>query len=72
MKRRLDLLDAYRIVREKIKEYGSQRNFAQTHGIREQDVSDALCDRRPIPPAVLKAAGLRRVTYYERIGEGGA
>ncbi|GBQ79506.1 hypothetical protein AA13595_0043 [Gluconacetobacter johannae DSM 13595] len=72
MTRRLDLVDAFRIVREKIKEYGSQRNFAQAHGIREQDVSDALCDRRPIPPAVLKAAGLRRVTYFEQVDEGNA
>lgn len=64
---RLDRLDAFRILREKIKEYGSQRNFAKAHGIREQDVSDVLCSRRPMPKSMLAIIGLRRVEYFERV-----
>lgn len=67
MTERLDRLDAFRIFRETIKKkYGTQRNFALTKGLREQDVSDALNGRRPLSTAMLKACGLRRVEYFER------
>ncbi|MBO1325366.1 hypothetical protein K2X14_11495 [Acetobacter sp. TBRC 12305] len=63
---RLDKLDAFRILREEIKKYGSQRNFANAHDLREQDVSDVLNSRRPISPRLLTVIGLRRVEYFER------
>lgn len=67
MTERLDRLDAFRLLREKIKEYGSQRNFAKAYGIREQDVSDVLCSRRPIPKSMLSIIGLRHVEYFEKV-----
>ncbi|NVN09731.1 helix-turn-helix domain-containing protein [Nguyenibacter vanlangensis] len=69
---RLDSVDAFRIVGQAIAKYGNQRSFARAHGIREQDVSDMMRGRRQLSPTVLKAAGLRRVTYFERIEEGDA
>ncbi|MBS1029228.1 helix-turn-helix domain-containing protein [Gluconobacter albidus] len=68
MSERLDRLDAFRILRETIKKnYGTQRNFAQENDLREQDVSDALNGRRPLSAAMLKACGLRRIEYFERV-----
>ncbi|GBR10519.1 hypothetical protein [Acetobacter oeni] len=61
---RLDRVDAFRILRDAIGKYGTQRKFALAHGLREQDVSDVLCSRRPVPDSMLRAVGLRRVEYF--------
>ncbi|PYD63541.1 transcriptional regulator [Gluconacetobacter entanii] len=69
MSEQLDRIDAFRILREKIKEYGNQRIFAQEVGITPQYLSDMLCGRKPLSDAILKFIGLRRKEYFLRTGE---
>lgn len=68
---RLDRLDVFRILRQTIKEkYGNQRTFAEKVGCTPQYVSDVMNGRRDIPSQFLKAAGIRQITYFERVENG--
>lgn len=69
MDERLNELDPIVLIREFVEAFGSQRAFALHCKISESFLSDILSGRRAITDNVLNAVGLRRVSYYERVGE---
>ena len=53
-------------IREKLKACGmTQKQYAEVCGYSESYLSDFLNGRRDPGEAILKAEGLRAVTYYE-------
>lgn len=57
--------EAIEALREEVRRIGSQKAFAEAHGISEQYVSDMLRGRRAISDRVLGSLGLERVTTIE-------
>lgn len=60
----LDAGDLIRILRADCAAAGGQKPWAETHGIRPQQLNDVLTGRRPPCNAILGALGLGRVTRY--------
>lgn len=67
MERRIDDEQAIEIIRQYVYAYGTQRAFAQECKVSEQYLGDVLKGKRNIPDSVLKAVGLRRVSYFEKV-----
>ncbi|KQN75032.1 helix-turn-helix transcriptional regulator [Devosia sp. Leaf64] len=58
---RLNEAQTYLRLRDAVKSAGSEAAFAKKIGITRQSMSDIMNSRRPMPPSVLKAIGLREV-----------
>jgi len=66
MSKRFDKSRVIALLRDAVMAAGSQRKFAQIHGLSNTQISDALRNRGEPGEGVLKALGLRRVVSYER------
>lgn len=66
----LTLPDVYGRLRAACREAGSQKAWAQAHGLSEQFVSDAVNAKRPMSDSILAALGLLRVTVYRPVKSG--
>lgn len=64
-----DVIDRLRAAVAAASSTGSQKAFADAHGISEQYVSDALLRRRPPGPKLLAAIGVERRVYYQLLEE---
>ena len=51
-------------LRDAVNRAGSQKDFAQRHGLSEQYLSDVLRSRREPGQKILDALGLERVVRY--------
>lgn len=57
-------------LREECERLGSQKAFAELHGLSTAYINDVMRGRRDFGPAILAALGIERVvTYRERTGE---
>ena len=61
--------DVYTLLRNRIKEAGSQKAFAAQCGVSETYISDVMNARRDPGPQVLGTLGLRRIVCYTRIAD---
>lgn len=52
-------------LRDAVNRAGSQKDFAQQHGISEQYLSDVLRSRREPGQKILDALGVERVVRYQ-------
>lgn len=66
MRELLDLDGVLALLRWKCQEAGSQKAFADKHGLSKQYLSDVVRGDRPPGPAILRALGLDVVTRYRR------
>lgn len=64
MKKQLTYEELIALLRRRIKECGSQKDFAATAGISAQYVSDVLHGRREPGESILDALGLQKVVTY--------
>jgi len=64
MKKQLTYDELVTLLRRRIKECGSQKDFAAMAGISAQYVSDVLHRRREPGQAILDALELQRVVTY--------
>lgn len=60
----LSLVDVYSRIRRACAAAGSQKQWAEQHGLSQAYVSDVLNARTDPGPAILKAIGLRKVVRY--------
>lgn len=61
-----ELIDRLRTV---VAQAGSQKDFAQQHGLSEQYLSDVLRGRREPGQKILEALGVERVVGYREKGD---
>lgn len=54
------------LLEEEIRRSGSQKEWAWTHGVSQQHLSDVLNGHRELSCKILDALGYRRVVLYER------
>jgi len=64
MKKTLTKPDVIALLRKRCAEAGSQRKFAQQHGISPQYVADVLSGNREPGEKILAAIGVHRETRY--------
>lgn len=54
------------LLRKKVEEAGSQKAFADKHGLSQAYVNDVLRERRDLAGGILNALGLERYIIYRR------
>ena len=59
--------EVLRLLRAACKEWGAQKNWAESHDISPQSVCDVLKRRREPGASILSALGLERVVSYRRV-----
>lgn len=67
MRKHLDKEYVIAMLRDAIEAAGSERKFAQMHGLSNTTVNYVVRGKIEPYDGVLKALGLRRVTSYERV-----
>jgi hypothetical protein len=68
----MDEIDVKRMLREAVRAAGSQKAWAERHGIAQSYVSDVLRGERELGKQFLVALGVRRVTRYVPVRQGDA
>jgi hypothetical protein len=68
----LRTIDVYAELRARCEAAGSQKAWAEAHGIAPQHLNDVLSTRRELSDRVLRALGLVRVERYARARISGA
>lgn len=64
--KKLSQEEALDLVRAAITLAGSQKAFADKHGINPQLLSNVLKGHKPMPPSIMDAVGLNREVVYTR------
>lgn len=64
MKKQLTLKEVVALLRKRCEEAGTQKAFAESHGVSPQYVADVLRMKREPGEAMLGALGLRKVIVY--------
>lgn len=63
----LGLKHVYEMIEAACEAAGSQKAWAERHGLSSGTVGDVLHTRRDPGPKLLRALGLRRVTRYVKV-----
>lgn len=67
MRERLDEAAVLKMLDEQ--SAGNRTAWGHANGLSKTYVFDVLCGRRPINAAILKALGLERVSYFQKLEE---